>query len=159
MRSSQTHLPSLLSSLLFVLGATLILGTALVLGFTAVLSIAQGKEIQLQQTILFVALGFEAVLLLIAAFFTFQKTLQKSSADRETFFHLSFWQFALLVILAGASILIGSWINPIKTVNWFVLPVLTIPAVVLPLALLLSFGTNGLPLGRAGSPGAFWALE
>ena len=147
MRSSQTHLPSLLSSLLFVLSAVLIFGTALVLGLTAIFAIAQGKEIQLQQTILFVAFGFEGVLLLMAAFFTLQKTLEKSSADRETFFDLSVWQLTFLVLLAAASILIGSWISSIKTVNWLILPVLTIPAVVLPLALLLSFGTHGLPLG------------
>jgi hypothetical protein len=140
-------LPSLLSALLFVLGAVLIFGTGLVLGFTVVLSIAQGKDIQLQQTILFVAFGFEGILLLLAAFFTFQKTLQKSSADREAFFNLSLWQWILILIVSGASILIGRWIGSVKTVNWLILPLLTIPAIVLPLALLLSIGVRGLPLG------------
>ena len=125
----------------------LIFSIGLLLGVTALLSAAQGKDIQIQQTILFVAFGFEAVLLLIAAFFTFQKTLQKTSADRKTFFTLPLWQLILIVITASASILLGGWIGAIKTVNWFVLPLLTIPAVVLPLGVLLALGTRGLPLG------------
>lgn len=147
MKTSQTHLPSLLSSLLFVLGAVLILSTGLLMGITVVLSVAQGKNIQIQQTILFVTLGFEAIILFVAAFFSFQKTLQKPAADRETFFNLSPWTLILVAMAAGASILIGSWVSGIEPVNWLLLPFLTIPAVVLPLAVLLALGTRDLPLG------------
>ena len=148
MKTSQTHLPSLLSSLLFLLGAVLILSTGLLMGGTALLSIAQGKNVQLQQTILFMAFGFEAIVLFLAAFFSFQKTLQKPSADRDTFFTLSPWQIIVIIIVTSTSILIGSWIETIQSVNWLVLPLLTIPAAVLPLALLLGLGTRDLPLGR-----------
>ena len=117
------------------------------MGGTALILVAQGKNIQIQQAILFTAFGFEAIVLLIAAFFTFQRTLQKSSADRETFFTLSPWQLILVVMAASVSILIGSWVGAIETVNWFILPVLTIPAAVLPLAVLLALGTRNLPLG------------
>ena len=147
MKTSQTHLPSLLSSLLFVLGAVLILSTGLLMGVTALLLVAQGKNIQIQQTILFVTFGFEALILFVAAFFSFQKTLQKPVADRETFFTLPPWKLILVAIAAGASILVGSWVSGIETVNWMVLPFLTIPAVVLPLVVLLALGTRGLPLG------------
>ena len=147
MKSSQTHLPSLLSSLLFVLGAVLILSTSLLMGATALLSAAQGKNIQIQQTILFVAFGFEALVLFLAAFFSFQKTLEKPAADRETFFKLSLWQITLIVLAAGLSILVGSWIGTVQSVNWLVLPLLTIPAAVLPLGLLFGLGTRDLPLG------------
>ncbi|HEX9388114.1 MAG TPA: PrsW family glutamic-type intramembrane protease [Anaerolineales bacterium] len=147
MKTSQTHLPSLLSSLLFLLGAVLILSTGLLMGGTALLLVAQGKNIQIQQTILFVAFGFEAVILFLAAFFSFQKTLQKPSADRETFFNLSLWQMIIIVLAASVSILVGSWVGAIKSVNWLVLPILTIPAAVLPLGVLLGLGTRKLPLG------------
>ena len=155
MKTSQTHLPSLLSALLFVLGAVLILSVALLMGSTAVLSFATGKNVEIQQTILFVAFGFEALLLFIAAFFVFQKTLQKPSADRETFLNLSAWQILLIVILASLAILIGSWLGNLKTVNLLVLPFLTIPAVVLPLAILLTLGTRDLPLGPRWQ---FWSV-
>ena len=147
MKSSQTHLPSLLSSLLFLLGGALFLSTGLLMGGTALLLAAQGKPIQIQQTILFVAFGFEAILLFVATFFSLQKTLQKSSADRETSFTLSPWQMIFILIVASISILVGSWVGAIKSVNWLILPFLTIPAAVLPLALLLALGTRKLALG------------
>ena len=149
MKTSQTHLPSLLSSLLFVLGAVLILSTGLLMGVTALLLVAQGKNIQIQQTILFVTLGFEAIILFVAAFFSFQKTLQKPAADRETFFTLAPWKLLLVAIAASVSILVGSWVSGFEKINWLVLPFLTIPAVVLPLAGLLALGTRDLPLGTS----------
>jgi hypothetical protein len=155
LKASQTHLPSLLSALLFVLGAVLILSVGLLMGSTAALSIATGKKVEIQQTILFVTFGFEAILLLMAAFFVFQKTLQKPSADRETFFNLSAWQILLLVILAGLAILIGGWVGNLETVDLLVLPLLTVPAVVLPLAILLTLGTRNLPLGPRWQ---FWSV-
>jgi protease prsW family protein len=146
LKTSQTHLPSLLSSLLFSLGAVLIISTGLLMGLTALISLAQGKGVQIQQTILFVAFGFEAILLVLAAIFSFQKTLDKPSADRETSFTLTAWQMIIIMIAASLSILLGSWVDGIKTVNWLVLPILTIPAIVLPLGALLALGTRNLPL-------------
>jgi protease prsW family protein len=128
------------------LGAVLIFSTGLLMGLTALISLAQGKGVEIQQTILFVAFGFEAILLVLAAFFSFQKTLEKSSADQETSFTLAPWQMILIVIAASISILAGSWVGSIETVNWLVLPILTIPAVVLPLGALLALGTRNLPL-------------
>jgi PrsW family intramembrane metalloprotease len=116
------------------------------MGFSALLSLARGKGVELQSTILFVAFGFEAILLVLAAFFSFQKTLEKPAADRETSFTLSPWQMILIVIAASLSILLGSWVDGIKTINWLVLPILTIPAIVLPLGVLFALGTRNLPL-------------
>ena len=146
MKTSQTHLPSLIGSLLFALGAVLVFSTGLLMGFTALLSFAQGKGVEIQQTILFVAFGFEAIVLILAAFFAFQKTLEKPAADRETSLTVSRWQMLLIVIAAGLSILVGNWISGIETVNWLVLPILTIPAIVLPLGVLLALGARNLPL-------------
>ena len=138
-----------------MLGAVVILSVGLLMGSTALLSFATGKNVEIQQTILFVTFGFEALLLLTAAFFVFQKTLQKPSADRETFFNLSAWQILLIVILASFAILIGSWVGNLETVNLLVLPFLTIPAVVLPLAILLTLGTRDLPMGARWQ---FWSV-
>jgi hypothetical protein len=51
--------------------------------------------------------------------------------------------------------LIGSWVGNLKTVNLLVLPLLTIPAVVFPLAILLTLGTRDLPLGARWQ---FWSV-
>ncbi len=147
MKTSQNHLPSLLSGLLFVTGALFVFGLALVMGVAALSSLVSGTEIKSEQTIFLFAFGFQGLILLAAAFFSFQKFLQKSSADQEVSLSLPIWLILVLALLAGFSILIGYWIGEFKAVNWFILPILTIPAVVLPLVVLLMFGTRKLPAG------------
>lgn len=107
MKASQSHLTSLLSVILFVLGALLLFGIALLMGFTALASVFAGMEIKAEQTILFVALGFEGLVLLAAAFFTFQKYLQKPAADQELSVSLPNWLIAIFVIVTGGCLLIG----------------------------------------------------
>ena len=117
------------------------------MGSTALLSFFTGEAVKVEQTILFIAFGFEAVVLFIAAFYSIQKTLQKPSADQDTSFSVSFWQIVIIMSVAFASILIGYQISGIKTINWLFLPILTIPAVVLPLLALLALGTQKLRFG------------
>jgi hypothetical protein len=146
-KTSQTHLPSLLSSILFFLSALFLSGIGLLMGSAALLSLFTGEAVKVEQTIVFIALGFEGILLFIAAFFSFQKTLQKPSADQDASFSVSFWQMIVLVITAFAAIFIGYQISEIQTINWLFLPILTVPAVVLPLWVLLALGTQKLPFG------------
>ena len=117
------------------------------MGSTALLSFLTGEAVKVEQTILFIAFGFEGIVLFTAAFFSIQKTLQKPSADQDTSFSVSFWQIFIFMIVAFASILIGYQISGIKTINWLFLPMLTIPAIVLPLLALLALGTQKLPFG------------
>ena len=117
------------------------------MGSTALLSFFTGEAVKVEQTIIFIAFGFEAVVLFIAAFFSFQKTLQKPSADQDASFSVSRWQLAIFTITAFASLLIGSQISEIKTINWLFLPILTVPAIVLPLLAILALGTQKLPFG------------
>ena len=147
MTTSQTHLSSLLGSILFFLSALFLSGIGLLMGFTALFSFFTGEGIKVEQTIIFIAFGFEGIVLFVAAFFSFQKTLQKPSADQEASFSVSYWQIIIFAITAFASILIGYQISGIKTINWFFLPILTIPAVVLPLWALLALGAQKLPFG------------
>jgi RsiW-degrading membrane proteinase PrsW (M82 family) len=137
----------LFSALLFIVGAMLLFGTGLVMAMTALGSLVTGSGVQAQQTIFLIAFGFEGILVSIAAFFSIQKHLQKSSADREIALPVSNWWIILFVILAAVSILIGYLVTDTKAINWLILPVLTIPAIVLPLAALLILGTRRLPLG------------
>ena len=147
MKASQAHLPSLLSSILFFLSALFLLGIGLLMGSTALLSFFTGEAVKVEQTIIFIAFGFEAVVLFIAAFFSFQKTLQKPSADQDASFSVSRWQIVIFTMTAFASLLIGNQISGIKTINWLFLPILTVPAVMLPLLALLALGTRKLPFG------------
>src|SRR5687768_9394288 len=108
------------------------------MGSAALLSFSRGEAIKVEQTIVFIAFGFEAIVLFIAAFFSFQKTLRNPSADHDASFSVSFWQIAIFTITAIAALLIGYQISGIKTINWLFLPLLTIPAVVLPIWALLA---------------------
>lgn len=117
------------------------------MGLTALFSFFTGESIKVEQTIIFITLGFEGIVLFVAAFFAFQKTLQKPSADEELSFSISRWQILIFVITALAAILIGYQISGVKTVSWFFLPLLTIPAIVLPLLAILALGAQKLPFG------------
>ena len=147
LNGSRTHLPSLLSGILFSLSGLFLLGIGLLMGFTALFSAFNGQAVQAQQTIFFIAFGFEAILLFVAAFFAFQKMLEKPSADQAAFLSIPGWQLLAAVFIAALSILIGYLVGGNKSLNWLLLPVLTIPAVVFPLMVVLALGTRGLPIG------------
>lgn len=147
MKAAPSHSPSLFGSILFLLGALFLFGIGLFIGMTALASLVAGVEIKAEQTILLVAFGFESLVLLTAAFFTFQKFLQKPSADQEAVLSISNWQILVLTLIAGAALFIGYQIEGITTIHWIVLPLLVIPAIVFPLGVLLAFGTRKLPLG------------
>jgi len=144
----QTHFPSLFASILFALSGLFLLGIGLLMGLAALMVLFTGQPVQAPQTIYFVALSFEAVLLFAAAFFALQKNLDKPSADRPSFLSLSHMQIVVGLLVAAGVILIGRLIGAIEPVNWLLLPILTIPAVVLPLGMLTALGTQKLPLGR-----------
>jgi hypothetical protein len=147
LQKAPTHLPSLLGSILFALSALFLLGIALLMGFAALYSFIIREPVQAEQTVLFIAFGFEAALLLAAAFFSLQKTLQKPSADQASFVSVSRLQMLTGMLIAAGAILIGSLIGGIDPFHWLFLPILTIPAIVLPLGVLLALGAQRLPLG------------
>jgi hypothetical protein len=147
MNSSKTHLPSLFGSLLFLLGAMFFFSIGLVMGVTALASLLTGKTVEANLTIFSLAFGFEGVILLIATFISFQKFLNKPSVEQNTVFSFSKKHIALCIIVAGIAIIIGSPISEIDSANWIFLPLLTIPAVALPLWLLLGLSVRKLPFG------------
>ncbi len=147
MKTSTTHLPSLLGGIWFSLSGLFLFGTGLLLGMTALFSLFTEEAVELQGMILFATLGFEALLLFAAAFFCFQKMVQKPAADQAASISIPIWQIIVLLVVAGAALLIGHQIREIESVNWLLLPILTIPAIVLPLGVILALGAQRLPLG------------
>ncbi len=145
MRASQNYIPALLSAILFILAALLLLGIGLLMGVAVLGSFFTGEEVKAGQTVFLIAFGFEGIVLLAAAFFSFQKFLREPSVDRDMFIWIPNWLIAGFAIAAGGSILIGYLISDLKTVDWLFLPILTIPAVVLPLGVFLAVGTKKLP--------------
>ncbi len=147
MKPSQTHLASLLSSLLFILGALLFLSVAFLMAITALSNFMTGTDVQAQQTIVLAVFGFEGLILLVAAFISIQKFLNRSSADRDASFTISLWQIVVSLVIAAVVLFLGSRISLNNSVNWLVLPILTLPAVVLPIFILFGLGVRKIPLG------------
>jgi len=137
----------LLGAILFTLSALVLLGIGLLMGFAAFFAFTRGEPIPAQQTIFFLAFCFEASLLFVIAFFAFQKTLFKPSADRPASMTISGLQILAGMLLVTAAILIGREVGASERFNWLLLPILTIPAAVLPLVILFALGTQRLPLG------------
>lgn len=147
MKSSQNHLPSLLSTILFLLGGMFLLGIAGLMGVSALASVLTGEGSLAGQAIFLVAFGFEALLLFAAAFFALQKYLARARSEQQITLALPGWQLLVLLGIAAASILIGYFLDEAQATRSLLLPLLTIPAIVMPLAVLLALGTNRLPLG------------
>jgi len=147
LKSAPNHLPSLLSAILFSLSSLFLFGIGLLMAVTALLPLLTGEGVEVSQTIFFLTFSFEAVLLFAAAFFAFQKVLQKPSADEEAVVSVPPGRIVVLMLIAAGSILIGSLIGSIEPVNWLLLPILTIPVIVLPLGVIFALGARRLPLG------------
>ena len=147
MTSQRAHLPSLLSALLFVVGALTFLSVALLMAVTALGTFLAGQAVGAQQTIIMTVSAFQAVILVGAAFVAIQRFRQTSFAEQNSFFTIRVWQVAVSLLLAALALFAGYQFIESNTANWLLLPVLTLPAVVLPLFVLLGLGVRGIPLG------------
>lgn len=147
MNSSKSHIPSLLSALLFIVGALTFFSVALLMGVTSLGTVLAGEAIGAQQTIIMTVSAFQALILSGAAFVSIQRFRQSSFAEKDSSFNVSAWQVVISFILTSVALIVGYWVVQSEIANWLLLPILTLPAVVLPLFVLLGFGIRGLPLG------------
>jgi hypothetical protein len=145
---TQSHLPSLLSALLFILAAILFLGVALIVGVTAFTALLTGEHVQAQRTIIMAISIFEALILLVGTFISIQRYRQQPFAERETSFSISVGQVIICLIIAAIVFFIGNKIGANDSLNWLFLPALTLPAVALPIFVVLGLGIRGIPLGE-----------
>ena len=145
---SQSHLPSLLSALLFIMAAILFLGVALVVGVTAFTALITGDHVQAQRTIIITVSIFEALILLVGTLISIQRYRQRPFAERETSFSISVGQVIICLIIAAIVFFIGNKIGANDSLNWLFLPALTLPAVALPIFVVLGLGIRGIPLGE-----------
>lgn len=146
MKRSQAHLPSLFASVTFLLGALLLFGIGLLMGVAALSALLAGSQVQAQQPIFLVAFSFEALILFVAAVIVFQKFLERASADKQVTIPMPVWLVIGLLLVAAVTFGIGYFLEDNRSANWLVLPFLTVPAVVLPLAVLFGLGARRLPL-------------
>lgn len=147
MNSPRSHIPSLLSALLFIVGALTFFSVALLMAVTALGTFFAGEGVGAQQTIIMMVSAFQALILTGAAFIAIQRFLQKPFAEQDASFSVSARHVIASLFLAAIALLIGYQIVRSETANWLLLPILTLPAVVLPLFVMLGLGIRGIPLG------------
>ncbi|HSJ88130.1 MAG TPA: PrsW family glutamic-type intramembrane protease [Anaerolineales bacterium] len=147
MKPSANHLPSLLSALLFILAAMLFLSAALVTGVNLLSSLLTRESVKAPQTIVVIIALFEALLLIIAAFMAIQRYRQQPFAEQDISFSMRPWQVVVSLLVTAIVIFIGYRIGTNSAFNWLLLPVLTLPAVALPILVLLGFAIRGISLG------------
>lgn len=147
MRTTTSHIPSLLSALLFIVGALTFLSVSLLMGVTSLGTVLAGEGLGAQQTIIMTVSAFQALILIGAAFVSIQRFRQHSFAEQDSSFSASAWQLGLSLILTSIILIAGYWIVEQEIANWLLLPILTLPAVVLPLFVLWGLGVRGIPLG------------
>jgi hypothetical protein len=147
MKTSATHIPSFLGLLLFTFVGILALLLAAVLGTVTLLKTMTGGQMEVRQLTLIAVAIFEALLLLGAGYVSLLKVLQKPSADSDSIFTIKVWQIGVFLFAAGIAIWLGSLILNNEPVNWLLLPLLTLPAVFLPIVVLFGLGSRGISLG------------
>jgi len=149
MQTNKTHWTSI--SILIVLG----LGTALMLlltfglGINSIISLFTAEGDPAGQMISAVAFGFEAVILLVCAWFVFQKTRGREQAESLFKFTFASWQVIPVVGIIMMAVIIGGVIAyaEIAWLAWITLPALTLLVIVPPIWLLFGIGANGIELG------------
>lgn len=147
MSTARSHIPSLLSALLFIVGALTFFSVAVLMAVTALGTVLVGESVAAQQTIILTVSAFQALILIGATFVSIQRFREQTFAERDTSFTISARQVVSSLVLVGAALFAGYQFIESDTANWLLLPILTIPAVVLPLFVLLGLAVRGIPLG------------
>jgi hypothetical protein len=148
MQTSKTHWPSLLILIALALGVFVFLAAALATGLTSIVGLFDGSADPAGMMIRSVAGGFEMILLLICAWFVFQKTTQKEQADEPLQLSFSAWQILAIPLVVFLCIGLGAAvsISEIKWLGWLLLPAFTLAAVILPIVFFFGIGTRRIEL-------------
>jgi hypothetical protein len=95
------------------------------------------------------AFGFQAIVLIVCAWFVSQKVRGLEQAENPFNFPYAAWQMPAVVIVVGFVVLIGGVVafSELPVFGWILLPALTMLAIILPIWVLFGIGSNGLGLG------------
>lgn len=156
MKTSQTHYPSFIGAFLFAAAALILFAVAFILGMSVLFVYFNDGFLNVQTVIRAAAIAFLGALLAGIAVVALQKFLNKPAADAAVATSIPGRQIVIGVAFAGLALLLGQVVRNDELVNWLALPILTIPAVMLPLWIITALAVRHLPLGsRWRTWGAF----
>ena len=147
MKTSHFHYPSFLVFLFFTLCVVLLFFLSGILGLSALITSVSESQADVPTIILFVTYGFTVSLLAGAAIISIMKFTNNSAADSEASSSFSTLQIMAGVVTLGLVLLAGYYLQDNTSINWLTLPLLTIPAVTIPIWLFVRLGAKDLYLG------------
>lgn len=147
MKAPQTHYLSLIGSLLFAIATALLFTISFILGLSAIFAYLAEDITNVQSLIYATTIFFVGILLGVVSVVSFLRFLEKPAAFKPVSTSYEGWKITLGVIGAGLALFFGNLVQANSAINWLILPLLTIPAVMLPILTLLGLSTSNLPLG------------
>ena len=146
MNKPQMHYPSFFGFLLFTVSALLLFALGLLLGFSALFVYLNQGSVDVQTAVYTATIFFLATLLGIASVISLLRVLNKPAASVPVSTSFGGWKIAAGVTGAGLALLIGHLVQN-SSINWLALPLLTLPAVALPIWTITGLGARDLSLG------------
>lgn len=149
MQTQKTHLPSVLTLVLFGISVLFLILIVAGIFLSSIIDLFSNNGDAAGQMISAVAFGFELILLLVCARFVYQKSRGDQQADLPFHFPFVEWQFFVIPAMIFGALMIGAVIalTEIRWLTWIFLPVLTLFVIVPPIWLLFGIGSEGIDLG------------
>jgi len=145
MKTTQPHYLSLVGFLFFIACSALLIFVGLMVGLSVIMTYSSEGQTNVPIIILSVTTSFTGVLLGVAAVVSALKFMKQPMADRIESTSISAVKIAVGIITSGLVLWIGSLVQSNQSINWLALPILTVPAVAIPVWLLLRMGRKDLP--------------
>lgn len=147
MKTPQTHYPSLFGFIFFAGAALLLLTVGIILGLSALFMLPTEGGVNVQSTIYSAAMFALGILLGFVAIVSLLKFLNNPFADAPVSTSFPGWWAPAGLLGAGLILLVGYMIQDIFSIKWLALPILTVPAVILPIWAIVALGARGLFVG------------
>lgn len=147
MKTSKTHYPSLLGFIFFAGAALLLCTVGFVLSFSALSMFLTEGGVNAQLTIYSAAMFVLGFLLGFISIVSLLKFLNDPFADAQVSASFPGWWAPAGFLGAAVILLTGYAIQDISSISWLALPILTIPAVTLPIWAIMALGARGLVIG------------
>lgn len=148
-QASKTHWPSIIILTVLAAGILFFLGISFVTSISSVVGLFQNSGTPANNMIVSFSAGIEFVLVVVCAWFVFQKASGTESAERSSTFPFAAWQTAAIPLIVIIAIAIGTavafYADPY--LSWFILPLATLLVILPPIFLFIGIGANGIEIG------------
>jgi hypothetical protein len=144
---------------MFMLSCATLFGISLTAGGAAIFTFATKQSVEVEPIVFFVTYGAQGLMVGLIAFFCIQKFFKNPGADRQSILTLNGWKVAIAFIGTILAIAIGAQVVNLESINWLFIPVLTIPAVALPIWFMLGVGAQKISLGARWQAWSIFGLS